>query len=128
MDYDSRQIKWYWLLLFVLYCGAVIYLLFQGNPFLYSNQELRASLMTGPAAQKDTFPSKPETEGVKAGAATHFLRFNFERSGVDKVSPPRSKNLVEHEQHPAEIGVDGFEIQNVASDSSGFYLTGKSPW
>lgn len=127
MDYDGRQIRWYWLLLFVLYCGGVLYLLFNGNPYLYSHHELRAAMSRGETANLLTIPehmSAPE----KVSSATFFQRFNFGRSGVDPLGAPRSKNYEEYQTFQVKHGVDGFEAQNIAVDESGFYLTGKSPW
>lgn len=127
MDYDGRQVRWYWLLLFIVYSGAVIYLLFNGNPYLYSHHELRAAMSRGETANLLTIPAKAiPTE--KVGASTFFQRFNFQRSGVDPVGSPRSKNYEEYQQFPVNIDIEGFEVQNISQDDSGFYLTGKSPW
>ncbi len=128
MDYDGRQIRWYWLLLFVLYSGVVIYLLFMGNPYLYSHHELRAVMSRGESASSIlTIPAQPPA-ATKAAAPTYFDRLNFQRNGVDPLGSPRSKNYEEYKTYPVEHGVDGFAVKNIAHDGSGFYLTGKSPW
>lgn len=128
MDYDGREIKWYWLLLFILYSGAVIYLLFQGNPYLYSHHELRAAMSRGEATSSLlTIPAQsPPT--AKAAAPTYFERFNFQRSAVDPLGSPRSKNYEEYKTFPVEHGVEGFAVENISNDGTGFYLSGKSPW
>ncbi len=128
MDYDSRQIRWYWLLLFILYSGVVIYLLFMGNPYLYSHHELRAAMSRGEATNTLlTIPAQPPTT-EKVGSPTFFQRFNFARNGVDPFGSPRNKNYEEYKQFPVQHGVENFEVQNIAQDATGFYLTGKSPW
>lgn len=128
MDYDGRQIRWYWLLLFILYSGVVIYLLFMGNPYLYSHHELRAAMSRGEATNTLlTIPATPPAE-MKVGSPTFFARFNFARNGVDPLGSPRNKNYEEYQQFPVKHDVEGFEVQNIAQDPTGFYLTGKSPW
>ncbi len=127
MDYDSRHVKWYWLLLFIVYCGAVVYLLFSGNPYLYSDQELRASMSRSDSLDLLTIPAQGMSGG-KITAQTHFYRFDFQRSGVDPLGAPRYKDYVEYQTFPVQHGLEGFEIENIAQDSSGFYLTGASPW
>jgi outer membrane protein assembly factor BamB len=127
MDYDGRQVRWYWLLLFVVYSGVVIYLLFNGNPYLYSHHELRAAMSRGESMSLLTIPAK-STLSDKVGASTFFQRFNFSRSSIDPIGTPRSKNYEEYQQFPVKIDIEGFEVQNIAQDDSGFYLTGKSPW
>lgn len=128
MDYDGRKIRWYWLLLFVLYSGAVIYLLFMGNPYLYSHHELRAAMSRGEATDTLlTIPAKPPS-AEKVGSPTFFQRFNFNRNGIDPLGSPRSKNYEEFHVYPVKHGLENFEIETIAQDGSGFYLTGKSPW
>ncbi len=127
MDYESRQIKWYWLFLFMLYCGGVVYLLFQGNPFLYSHLELRSSMAAVEAIKEQTIPAKPDSSG-KVAAVTALARYNFERTASDPIGTPRGKSYTEYEKHPLDLGHDGFKIENVAQDASGLYLTGSSPW
>ncbi len=127
MDYESRKIKWYWLFVYVTYCVAVVYLLFQGNPFLYSHVELRSSLDVGEVVHRLTIPLKPQ--GPEQLAAISFQsRYNLSRTAVDPLSAPRSKNYVEYEKYPLDLGGEKFEGLSVAQDSSGLYLSGKSPW
>jgi len=111
----------------MLYCGVVIYLLFNGNPYLYSHHELRAAMTRGESLNLLTIPEKSPPNG-KTGDATYFDRFNFHRSGVDPLGSPRSKNYEEYQTFPVNHGVEGFVPLNIAHDDSGFYLTGKSPW
>lgn len=127
MDYDSREVKWYWLILFSLYCGAVGYLLFSGNPYLYSNKELIAALSSADLLQKSVIPAKPDSP-PRTGVSTFFERYNFERTGVDPAGVPRLKNYVEYQKYEVKTGLDDFEFKSVVSDDSGFYVTGKSPW
>lgn len=125
MEYESRQVKWYWLLLFILFCGGVVYLLFSGNPYLYSHHELRAALDVGYVRQRSTIPSKPEAP-AKIGNPTYQARFNFERTAAEATTTPRSRAYIEYEHHAAEIGEEGFEAVHVAGDDTGFYISGKS--
>jgi outer membrane protein assembly factor BamB len=129
MDYESRQVKWYWLLLFILYSGAVVYLLFTGNPYLYSHRELRAALTSGEDAKVQTMPSIPHLS-QKLGPPTFQWRYNWGRSAVDNLGTARSKNWVEFKQHPVDfdLGSDRIDIQNVTSDTTGFFVSGKMRW
>lgn len=127
MEYESRNVKWYILLLFVIYCGATAYVLFQGNPFLYSHLELRAALTAGADAHLQTIPSTPAV-GNKVGAPVFYSRYNFERTAIDPLTSPRSKNYEEFETHPIETGLDKWEPQNIVFDDQGFYTSGKSQW
>jgi len=126
MDYESRKIKWYWLLLFLLYCGTVAYMLFQNNPYLYARQELRASLDVGETARIQPIPLHPAD--VKATASTFFSRYNFERTGVDPATGPRSKNYEEFEKVTVDLSEMGFDNPHVSADGTGFYLSGKNEW
>lgn len=126
MDYESRKIKWYWLLVFIVYCGGVVYLLFQGNPFLYAKAELRSSLDVGEGVQRQTFPQHPGV--VAPSSPTAQARYSLARTAIDPVGSPRSKNYVEYQRFPLELGIGDLDVQSVSPDPSGFYLTGKSPW
>lgn len=127
MEYESRQIKWYWFLLFLMYCGAVSYLLFSGNPYLYSHQELKAALSSGNVLQKTAIPEHVESNG-KVSAVTYFTRYNFEHTGVDPLGTPRLRDYSEFEKHEVQTGIPDFDVKNIVSDSSGFYISGKGPW
>ena len=124
MDYESRQIKWYWVLLFSLYCGAVIFILFSENPYLYSRQELRNVMTKGEVASVLRIPAQP-LPNLKPGAPTFFSRYNFSRTGVDPLGAPRSKNYDEYQQYRVQHGIEGFDIQHISQDASGFYLAGR---
>ena len=125
MEYESRKIKWYYLLLFVLFCAGVVYLLFSGNPYLYSHLELRSALVAGEVKYRRTIPSKPDAP-AKLGPPSAWARYNLQRTAVDPVSAPRSRSYVEFEKHAVELG-EGFDVQHVNGDQSGFVVTGKSP-
>ncbi|MBX3021337.1 MAG: PQQ-like beta-propeller repeat protein [Bdellovibrionales bacterium] len=127
MEYESRQVKWYWLLLFILFCSGVVYLLFSGNPYLYSHHELRSALSVGDVSQRQTIPSRPQAP-EKLSPPTFYSRFNFERTAMEPGTSPRSRVYLEHEHNVVNMGDSAFEVQNVSGDSSGFYLSGKSPW
>lgn len=126
MDYESRHVKWYWLLLFLIYSGGVVYILFQGNPYLYSHLELRSALLSGADAQLQTIPTVPTV--AKVGQNKFYSRYNFERTAVDTLGSPRSKNYTEYEKFPVETGIEGWEPLNIAHDEAGFYVTAKSEW
>lgn len=126
MEYESRKVKWYILLLFVIYCAAAAYVMFQGNPYLYSHLELRAAMTAGADAQLQTIPSTPKSG--KTGSPAFYSRYNFERTAVDPGSTPRSKNFEEYEKFPVETGLENWEPQNIAFDDLGFYTSGKSQW
>ncbi len=126
MEYESRKVKWYLLVLFVIYSAAAVYVLFQGNPYLYSHLELRAALTAGADAQLQTIPSVPAA--AKPGAITYFSRYNFDRTAIDPLGSPRSRNYEEFETHPVESGLENWEPQNIAFDDLGFYTSGKSQW
>ncbi|MGZ3723209.1 MAG: outer membrane protein assembly factor BamB family protein [Bdellovibrionales bacterium] len=126
MDYESRKVKWYWFLLFTIYCGVVVYMLFQNNPFLYSRQELRTALDVGEAVHKQTVPLHPEP--AKASAATFAFRYNPQHSAIDPGTGPRSKNYEEYEHNAVDLSDTGLDAPYVTQDSSGIFLSGKSPW
>lgn len=127
MDYESRKVKWYWLILFLVYCSAAVYVLFQGNPYLYSHLELRAALISGADSQLITIPSEPRVTG-KPGTPTFYSRYNFERTATDPSATPRSRTYEEYEKFPVEHGLKTFDPSNIAFDKSGFYITGKTEW
>lgn len=127
MDYESRQVKWYWVLLFIIYSGAVAYLLFTGNPYLYSHRELRAAVISGEDAKVQTMPAAPHVP-KKLGGPTFQWRYDWERSAVDNLGSARSKNFLEFEHHAVDFGIDDVDIQNITSDTSGFFVSGKMPW
>ncbi len=127
MDYESRQLRWYWVALFIIYSAGVVYLLFAGNPYLYSHHELRESLLAGESGQIVTIPSSPKADTPPGQASFHW-RYNDERSAIDELGSTRSKNYLEFERHPVEHGIEGLDIQHLTSDASGFFITGKMPW
>lgn len=127
MDYESRKVKWYWALLFSLYCIWTVNLMFKGNPLLYSRADLRSKLNDTEVTPLQTIPTHPTP--VKITPTTFQSRYNLERTAVDPLGAPRSKNYIEYEHHAINLGIDEkFELANAASDSSGFYLSGKSRW
>lgn len=123
MEYESRQVKWYFLLLFTLFCGGVVYLLFSGNPYLYSHLELRSALMVGDSTSRHTVPYKPAPP-VKLGQPTWYARYGLQRTANDPFGAPRSRAYEEFEHHAVDLS---FEVGNVTGDDSGFYVSGKSP-
>lgn len=127
MDYETRHVKWYWLFLFIIYSGGVIYLLFSGNPYLYSHHELRALLNDSDISETLTIPAKPD-QSASLGAPTFFARYNFERSAVDPLGTPRYKDYQEHQNFSVKLEVENFEVRHIAQDGTGFYLTGNNPW
>lgn len=127
MDYESRQIKWYWQFLFTLYCGGVVYLLFQGNPFLYSHLELRASIAAVDTFKPQTVPAQPDNSG-KLGAISGHTRYNAERTATEPLGTPRGRSYLESEMYPIDLGTESFKIERVQADASGFYLSGSSRW
>ena len=127
MDYESRQIKWYWQFLFTLYCGGVVYLLFQGNPFLYSHLELRASIAAVDTFKPQTIPAQPDVS-AKLGAITGHARYSPERTATEPMGTPRGRSYLEFEKYPVDLGAESFKIDRVEADASGFYLSGSSRW
>ena len=124
MEYQSRKVKWYWLILFAGFCVGVVYLLFSGNPYLYSHLELRSALVAGDGIHRQTVPAHPDVP-VKLGLTTGLARFNFQRTAIDPVGAPRSRTYVETDRHAVDLP-DDFDATNVVADASGFYLTGHS--
>lgn len=127
MEYESRKVKWYWMLLFILFCGGVIYLLFSANPYLYSHIELRSALSLGDTTTLQTIPIKPATIG-NSGAATFWPRYNEERTAMDPIGSPRSRAYVEVGHFAINETLDPNVTKNITGDSSGFFLSGKTPW
>lgn len=114
-------------MVFMLFCGAVVYLLFSGNPYLYSHLELRSALMVNEVKTHHTIPVQPAILD-KVSPPTFYSRYNFERTAVDHNSSPRHRAYEEYETHNVDLGLDEFEVSHVADDDTGFYLSGKSPW
>ncbi|MGE4130230.1 MAG: PQQ-binding-like beta-propeller repeat protein [Bdellovibrionales bacterium] len=127
MDYDKRHVKWYWLFLFLVYCGAVIYLLFAANPYLYSHHELRAAMNHSDSMELLTIPAE-SGQRQKLTDPTFFSRFNFSHSAVDPVGSPRNKNYTEFKKYPVQLNEENFTVEKIAQDPSGFYLASTSPW
>lgn len=126
MDYESRKVKWYWFLAYIFYCSVVVYLLFQGNPLLYSRSELRSVLNVADGSHHLTVPLHPQE--VALSPPTFQSRYNMARTSADPLSAPRNKVYQEYQRFPVNFGLENFEVQNVSQDQSGFYLTGKGPW
>lgn len=127
MDYESRKIKWYWFLLFLIFCGVAVYLLFQANPYLYSHVELRTALNSGESLHRLTIPANP-VKADKTGENAFYTRYGFDHAAIDPVSGPRSKNYEEYEHFKIDSGIPKWDVKNVVQDSTGFYLSGKNPW
>ena len=127
MEYESRKVKWYWVLLYMIFCGGVAYLLFTGNPFLYSHLELRSALLGGDVSQMHTVPTRP-VPAPKTGTPMGFSRYHFNRTGQDPLPTPRSRSYIETDHNEVDLNVPGFEAQNIVHDDGGFYLSGKGPW
>lgn len=127
MEYESRKVKWYWLIAFILYSGGVVYLLFQANPFLYSHHELKASLTEKDTRQLRSIPARPNVEpgGTIVNTSGNM---NSENNGMDPLSAPRSKSLLEYESHPVNFDFTKWTPQHISADGDSFYLVGKSPW
>ncbi len=126
MDYESRHVKWYWLILFLAYCTLTGYLLFKNNPLLYSNSELRAQIIGKDLGSLKILPeNRPSTADL--GPEVFPARHDLQRSG--QIQPGRSFTWelkeVQNFPIPAE---DKLQIEGVAADTHGFVLTGKSPW
>ncbi len=119
MDYESRRVKWYWLFLFIAWSVGACYVLFAGNPYLYSQQDLRSALMAYSDTQLETIPSAPKAGSVAPGSPTFFERYNFARTGVDPVAEAHSKGFEEFERHEIKTGVEGFKPRHFASDATG---------
>lgn len=127
MDYESRKVKWYWFTLFLIFCGVAIYLLFKANPYLYSHLELRSAIDSGESLHRQSIPANPVTAD-RAGNPTFYTRYGLDHAAVDPNASPRSKNYEEWKHYPVNSGIEKWDVQNVAQDQSGFYLTGKNPW
>jgi hypothetical protein len=127
MDYESRKIKWYWFTLFLIFCGVSIYLLFRANPYLYSHIELRTAMTSGESLQRQSIPAQPVMTD-KTGDITYYSRYGFDHAAIDPMSGPRSKNYEEYLKFPVTSGIEKWDVQHIAQDESGFYLTGKNPW
>lgn len=126
MDYESRKVKWYWLFLFTGFCGLTVYLVFQGNPFLYSRQDLRSQLDVSESVHRQPIPLHPEE--LKVTPATWQYRYNLQRTGDDPMVGTHSKNYTEYEHGTVDLDEDSaFAFDNVSSDTSGFFVSGKSP-
>ncbi len=126
MDYESRKVKWYWFLLFIIYCGGVAYALFQGNPLLYARSELRHELNLSQTGRRQTIPLHPVAP--KANGATFQARYGSAHTAIDPFSAPRSKNYLEYEHIEVDSQFSGGGLQNATQDASGIYLSGKSAW
>lgn len=127
MEYESRRVKWYWLILFVIYSSGACYVLYSGNPLLYSHHELRGALLQSADETVSTIPTEPETL-PKVGSQTFFLRFNSARTGLDPSPGVRGKGYEEYEKHEVSTGINGWTPQHILSDQSGFYITSNTPW
>ena len=127
MEYGSRQVKWYWLLLFIGFCAFAVHRLFQGNPYLYSHSELRTILTQSADRPRQTIPAHPVALG-RLTPQTFISRYNLERTAVDPLGLPRSRAFVEAAHHVIDFGKSGFEPTNIVGDRTGFYLSGKTTW
>jgi len=126
MDYESRKVKWYWVFAFCAYCVAVAYLLFKGNPLLYSKLDLRSSLDQGEFVHRQTIPAHPEE--IAESAPTFYQRYNFQRTATDPQNSPRAKGYEEYEHKAIDFEAENLDAQNVTGDASGFFVSGKTPW
>lgn len=121
-----RQLEWYWLVLFGIYCTFVVFELFNANPYLYSHQELRAALETGANRVSKPFPTPPATPRT-VGDITGFPRWSMQSNAVDPKPTAWTRNMIEASSRPVELG-ENFNLESVSADESGFYVTGKTNW
>lgn len=128
MEFERRSLKWYWVFLFMVYCGAVVYGLLSQNPYLYSHLRLRSELQKEPVSTVAPVPSEdaqPELP-AKLTEQTFERRMNRERNGVGPIDRTFNEDFVEYEVHPLETQNLDLDLNKTkwALDSSGVYLTG----
>ena len=126
MEFGKSKLKWYWLLLFIVYSIVVIYELFHNNPYLYSHYELRSILENGKGLEIKPFPTPSGTR--ETGEILFYPRWSFSHSGIEPKGMGLSKNLVERSSTDVQSGIEDWNVEKVSSDLTGFYLSGKSNW
>lgn len=111
MEYETRSIKWYWVLLFIIYSLASVYLLLKANPFLYAQGSLidqqaqyKASKSLNAWPPKDAqFPMTEKASGK--GISWPFLSFG----NLNMTSPEvtRNKSYTEFKSFPLKAKFQG---------------------
>lgn len=111
MEYETRSIKWYWVLLFIVYSLASVYFLLKANPFLYAQGSLidqqakykaSKSLSAWPPKEAQ-FPLAEEASGT--GLPWPFLSFG----NLNMTSPEvtRNKSYTEFKSFPLQAKFEG---------------------
>ena len=108
MDYERRRLRWYWVTLFVIYCGAVVYFVLTRNPLLYSHLELKQALLAAPDSKVEPVPSPAKQPQLpeKLGDQAYFSRINSEQNGDASSDATYGKNFVETDVVPLSIDED----------------------
>ena len=127
MEYGSRKVKWYALLLFMGFCGLAIYRLLQANPYLYAHSELRGAALQNVDRVRQTIPARPR-QPSRLAPITFQPRYGLERNGIDPLGVPRSRAYVEAAFHEIKFDIPQFEPSVMTGDQSGFVISSKSAW
>lgn len=120
MDYESRHVKWYWMLAFTGFCGLTGYLLFLGNPFLYSNSELRTQLGQSTSVAMLIPETRPEAGTLPNEPFTS--RTNWARTAQVKPENSFKWELKEVQNFPLSSDIK-FTADAMTADGGGFILS-----
>lgn len=110
MEYETRSLRWYWLILLLIYCGISIYFLLKANPFLYSQGTLKAQQQVKTSESLEPWPPIDgqfalEKKASGEGDPWPFLSFgNLNMTSPDQT---RNKSYTEYKSFPLKAAFKG---------------------
>lgn len=128
MEFDRNKTPRLQVFFYIVYVCAVIYLLLDNNPFLYSNKELRVSLAGEQIDGVSPIPKRVEVPTTSTAEVTFWSRFNPERNHQDLSGNSRDKDYIPSWYKTISEGIEASDLTGWAADTSGIYLTTKGPW
>jgi hypothetical protein len=125
MDFEHRRVRWYWVTLFLIYCGVSVYGLLSKNPYLYSHNELKKEIQAEPDQKAEPVPSVANQLPLPAslGEQTYWYRLNVERNAMAPADPPWSEIFNEKEVFPL-VSTEDFRPACWAIDGDGVFIGG----
>lgn len=110
MEYEARAIKWYWLALLLIYSLVAVYFVLRANPFLYTQQTLRAKQQVQTAEKVQPWPPLDAQFEIEQKASGRGSSWPFLSAGNLNMTSPdvtRNKSYTEFRAYPLKADFKG---------------------